>query len=308
MPAPDVRKPAGGLPSNGARHPRAPADELAKAESIPRVLTFRKPSEILELASALDDSDMILGERLLADSQPLTILGQGGIGKSRLVLQLVACQILGADFIGMKTHGPPRKWLILQTENSNRRLSHDLTKLKQWAGTRWSEIDAKLVLHTLETDDDSFVNVETAGEAIESALATFQPEIVVFDPLNAFTSGDLNSDADMRAVCVRLSQLAKRGNPKRALIVLHHALTGRGGASKATGFDRSSFGRNSKVLLAWTRGQINLSPASEHDNETLVVSCGKNSNGREFKQVGLSSFGQRNSGQSQWLSMLRPGP
>lgn len=272
----------GGLPVNGERHSGASVDDESKKET-PRMLTFRKPSEILALATALDDSDMILGDRLLAESQPFTICGQGGIGKSRLLLQLAACQILGADFIGMETHGPPRRWIIVQTENTNRRLSHDLAKLRDWSGDRWSEIDEKLVLHTLETDDDSFVNIEASEGSLAAAFAKHQPDIVVFDPLNAFTSGDLNSDVDMRAVCVRLSRVVKRENPRRALVVLHHALTGRSGAAKAVGFDRASFGRNSKVLLAWTRGQINLSPASEDDNETLVVSCGKNSNGREFK-------------------------
>jgi hypothetical protein len=64
--------------------------------------------------------------------------------------------------------------------------------------------------------------------------------------------------------------------------VLHHALTGKAGASKATGFDRSSFGRNSKALFAWTRAQINLAPAEAENNGRLIVACGKCSNGREF--------------------------
>ena len=64
---------------------------------------------------------------------------------------------------------------------------------------------------------------------------------------------------------------------------LHHALTGKAGASKATGFDRASFGRNSKTLHAWTRAQINLAPVDADSNERLIVACGKCSNGREFQ-------------------------
>jgi len=69
--------------------------------------------------------------------------------------------------------------------------------------------------------------------------------------------------------------------------VLHHALTVRIGAARATGFERSSFGRNSKLLQAWTRGQINLAPASASDNRRLVLSCGKCSNGEEFPPYGI---------------------
>src|SRR5688572_8779773 len=61
-------------------------------------------------------------------------------------------------------------------------------------------------------------------------------------------------------------------NVDRAAVVLHHALTGKLGAARATGYERSSFGRNSKLLQAWTRGQINLAPASAHDNSKLVAS------------------------------------
>jgi len=35
------------------------------------------------------------------------------------------------------------------------------------------------------------------------------------------------------------------------------------------------YGRNSKVLHAWTRGQINLAPMSEDNNDVLALSCGK---------------------------------
>lgn len=274
-------KATGGQRRDGAGQSGASAQD----EPAPTEFTFRKPSEIL--GQTFSDSDKILGERLLAENQALTICGQGGIGKSRLVLQLAACQILLVDFIGMKTHGPPRKWLILQTENNNRRLQFDLAKLKQWAGGRWPEIDDKLLLHTLETDDDWLVNFERSESRIRAAISKYQPDIVVFDPLNAFTLGDLNADADMLRVCLKLAEMVKQGNPKRALIVLHHALTGRAGASKATGYDRSSFNRNSKALLNWTRAQINLAPGSEDDNETLVVSCGKNSNGPEFKSFAV---------------------
>src|SRR5262249_8380179 len=45
---------------------------------------------------------------------------------------------------------------------------------------------------------------------------------------------------------------------------------------------RSSFGRNSKVLHSWARGQINVAPGSPDSNDLLVLSCGKCSNGREF--------------------------
>jgi hypothetical protein len=70
--------------------------------------------------------------------------------------------------------------------------------------------------------------------------------------------------------------------------VLHHARTGKAGAAQATGYDRSGFARNSKVLYNWTRAQINIAPRGPEDNQRLVVTCGKCSNGREFKTFAIT--------------------
>jgi len=87
----------------------------------------------------------------------------------------------------------------------------------------------------------------------------------------------------MRRPLTTLSRVTRRGNPERAAVVLHHATTGKAGAAKATGYDRSSFGRNSKVLHAWTRGQINVAPAGADNNQAVIVACGKSSNGKPFE-------------------------
>jgi hypothetical protein len=92
----------------------------------------------------------------------------------------------------------------------------------------------------------------------------------------------------MRAIVTAIAAAARQGNPRRAILVLQHAITGRAGAQKAVGFDRSSFSRNSKVLLAWTRAQINVAPAKPDSNDTLVIACGKNNNGREFQPFAIT--------------------
>jgi hypothetical protein len=70
-------------------------------------------------------------------------------------------------------------------------------------------------------------------------------------------------------------------------LLLHHALTGKFGAARAVGWDKASYGRNSKALHAWTRAQINLAPRSGDDPNLLIMSCGKNNNGRLFPEIGL---------------------
>jgi hypothetical protein len=257
-------------------------------------LTVRTAAELV--AQEISEGDNLLADRLLARGQSLTLLGAGGIGKSRLLLQLAACCITGRPFVSLRVYQPGLKWLIFQAENSKRRLQDDLRRLRSWLGEYdWQRVAERLFIHTVEGADDCFVQLDQPGvrQRLGDVIEKFDPDVVCFDPLNCFGIGDLNRDSDMRATCLAITQLSavgrdgKDGRPPRATIVLHHALTGKFGASRATGIERSSFGRNSKLLQAWTRGQINLAPASANDNARLVLSCGKCSNGQEFEPFAI---------------------
>jgi hypothetical protein len=122
---------------------------------------------------------------------------------------------------------------------------------------------------------------------LEMAIKRIDPNIVAFDPLRDFGVGDLNSDADMADTLREIGRISRIGKPARGFIVLHHSLTGRAGAAKAFGIERTGFGRNSKVLHTWARGFVNVIPGAEDDNKTLILTCGKNSNGKEFPPVAV---------------------
>jgi hypothetical protein len=249
----------------------------------PECLTFRTPGEIL--AMHFDDSDRILGDRILSEGETLSVLGVGGLGKSRITLQMAAAQILGRNFLSLQTHGKPRKWLIIQTENSNRRLQDDFIRLQQWCGEDWPLVEANLVIHTIEKEEDSLLQIE-APEAVarlERLICEVSSDVVVWDPLKDTTWDDLNTDKVMANLLRTLCRLSRKLNPKRAVVIVHHAITGKSGAAKASGMDRASFGRNSKVLHSFCRAAINVVPAEEDDNRKLIFFCGKNNNGPEFK-------------------------
>lgn len=253
--------------------------------SKPKPLSFRSPNEIL--AMEFDDSDLILGDRYLAETQVMSLCGAGGVGKSRIVSQIAVSQRLGIPFGLLPTYGRPRKWMFLQTENSVRRQKFELTCLRNWVERhhpgKWELVNEGLLYHTLETDTDGLLHIEIAAPLILAGIMEHKPDVPVFDPIKDFTTGDLNADRDMLAVAYELTRLAKCGNPKRAPLFVHHALTGKLGATKAVGYDRSSFGRNSKVLMATVRAQINVVPYDENNNDRLVIASGKNNNGREFE-------------------------
>lgn len=260
-------------------------DVLKKAtnEDAVRKLSLRSPDEILQMK--FNDSDLILGNRLICKGQNSTLVGPSSVGKSRLALQLAAATIASRQFVSFETHGENLKWLFIQAENSNRRLQFDLGHLRTWIGEiDWPIVNEHLKIHTLETDIDGFLNFDDEANraAVLELLLDTKPDVAVYDSLYNFQIGDLNKDVDMMSTLRTISTLTKTGNPDRVPLVLHHSLTGKAGAIKATGYDRASFSRNSKVLHAWTRGQINVSAGSPENNDTLILSCGKCSDGKEF--------------------------
>lgn len=266
---------------------RAEISERARAaggDNTPKPLTVRRPSEIL--AMQFDPSDFLLANGYLAKGNALTVVGAGGLGKSRLMLQMVICCTLGRPFVGWETNAAGTRWLILQTENGNRRLQADLSRML--AGCTAEEmriLDDCLRIHTLETDEDTLValNSEENRQRIRDLLADFPADVVVYDILRDFGAGDLNTDADMTETCRAIGRVTRESNPHRIPLVLHHALTGKAGAARAVGADRGSHGRNSKVLLGWTRAQINLAAYNADNNDVLVVASGKANDAQEFE-------------------------
>jgi hypothetical protein len=265
-----------------------PASEPEAVKLTPlQPLTFRRPSEIL--AMEFSDDANILGDYMIAMEQGGTIVGPPGCGKSRIIFQCAADTIRGKEFLIFPTRAPKQRWAIFNTENSNRRLKADLQRLKNYCGDDWPIVDAHLSIHTLETEDDGFLSLANPVNAIriEEVIRDLNPLVNVFDPLSEYRVDDLNNDNNMLATCKELGRLSKAGNPKRATLILHHTVVGRAGAMKAVGYDRGSYGRNSKALLGWARSQFNLAPGNPGDNDILIVSCGKCSNGKEFEPFAI---------------------
>ena len=234
-------------------------------------LSVRSPDEIL--AMPVDPAENLLGARLLTKGGRLAIAGAGGVGKSRIALQLAASVISGREFLGLSTHGRGTRWLILQAENDTVRLKSDLGALREWLGSEWPFVQARLRIHTLEHELDTMLSLddETTATAIRRLLDAEKPDVIIWDSLYNFATEDLNKDKEMMAVLRLVHRIGCHRDPKRANVVLHHATTGKAGLAKASGIDRASFGRNSKTLHSWARGQINVAPLNPDDNELLAV-------------------------------------
>lgn len=247
----------------------------------------RHPDEFL--AMKFDPADNYLDNGIFAKRQVTTLVGPPGIGKSMLLLMFAACTILGRDFFGLKVNAKKLKWLIIQQENGDARLKADFRRLRAWVGEKdWPLVNECLVVKSLGDMHAGALDLRDPGtfESLCLLARKEKADAVAFDPMGSF-GGGLNTDDGMRKIYDRMVEIARQGNKDAAVLIAHHTTGGKAGTAKAVGYDRGIYGRGSKALLACTRGQINVAPASEHDNERVVISCGKNSNGPEFAPVGL---------------------
>jgi energy-coupling factor transporter ATP-binding protein EcfA2 len=271
---------------DSATKPRSNRDSRQQQKTTNKLepLNFKRLREVF--AMQFDDADFVLRNGYLAKGEMVAIFGAGGIGKTRIVNQLIRDIKIGKPFLGRwQTNGRDLKIMVLQTENSCRRMKSDLWA--QCGGLSEEEIDCidkDVWWHTLENSDDSFLTLASAEnqQRIDDACAQYKPDLIVWDVLRDFVVDDPNSDRDMQATLSIIGRLTRKYNPQCIAIVIAHARTGRAGAASTLGYDRANFGRGSKVLFSWVRAQINIA-AYTPDNKTLIIASGKCNNAEEFK-------------------------
>ena len=260
--------------------------ERETTKAAPAPLTIRSIGAILGLPD--DPGDLILGNGYIERGQRTAVCGMGGIGKSRLMTQLAMMHRTGRPFLGWETKSRHLRWLFLQTENGNRRLKRDFAAmLAAFTPEEQTAITEGVFFHTLETEEDGLLIVTSeANQArIHEAIIASNADIVVVDPLRDFAGDDLNKDTAMTETLRQLRAVVTKGDPRRTLIIVHHAGEGKAAIARATGFDRGAFGRNSKVLKSWARAQFNIAPATPDDNSQILIASGKCNDYEEFPTI-----------------------
>ena len=207
------------------------------------------------------------------------VFGQGGLGKSRISMNIARNQVLSRPFGGMPTGDRPLRHLFMGTENGLHRLQYDTRHMSKGLSAAEMELlDAHIFLATLEAADDPYVtigdpqNVERWRVTIEER----RPDVLWVDPWGDVQAGDANAETDARYTISELTKILATVNPNSAVNVLAHARTGAKNIIEAVGYDGANFGKGSKALYSCARCVFNLAPGSEEENPPIVVACPKN--------------------------------
>lgn len=233
----------------------------------------------------------LLGDGYLEKGELTSLIGVGGLGKTRLALRLALALILGREWCGLPTHGAPVRVAMLSTENGLRRWKTDLGKmLAPLTAAERERVNEHLRILALLPGEETDLNFgdPAAVARLIATLKEHKPGLVVLDPLADLIDGDENKTADLVATLRTLSHVQAKGAPDAAFLLVHHARTGAANVAQAGDqFNAGNYGRGSKALYSRVRCEIQLAPGDRDDATRLVLACGKSNNAAPFKTRGL---------------------
>lgn len=223
--------------------------------------------------------------------QLTTLIGPPGVGKSRLSLWLGVNHICGRNFLGLATQNSPAKWLFFGNENDPSRQKTDLEWFyKSLTTSEQAQVDTNLFLHVIDQPDDGIITLADpdACAKLHMTLNQVKPDVIVFDPWGNMIEGNENDNEEVRKTLKILLRAVAVNAPDAAIIVIHHARTGKSTAIEAgNNFSGGSLGRGSKALVSSARCELALWPGHSEDSTRLVLTCEKVNNVKKFEPKGL---------------------
>lgn len=232
----------------------------------------------------------LVGGGYIRRRQLTTLIGPPGVGKSRVSLWLACLHITGREFFGLECKGEA-KWLFFGNENDPIRQKSDL----EWFYRNMTEdeqkkVDQNLRLHAIQEADDGIITLADP-EAFTKLVKTLKkesPDVVVFDPWANMIEGNENDNEEVRRTLRLLMRAINENCPDAAILVIHHARTGKATAIEAgNNYSGGSLGRGSKALVSAARCELALWPGDSDDSSKLVFTCEKANNVQKFEPKGL---------------------
>jgi len=243
------------------------------------------------LAHTEDPGAYLLGDGYLERGEWTSLVGMGGLGKTRLALWLVICLMTRREWLGLKVGVKPPRVLFLSSENGIRRWKRDLEKM--FASISEGErtaVEEKLLILALTPEAECDLRPHEGGGAqlMVATLKAAVPDLVIFDPLADMIDGDESKTADMVGTLRALREVHRQGCPQAALLIIHHARSGADNVAMAGDrFNAGAFGRGSKAFYSRVRCELQLAPGDNKDGRLLVLACGKANNTEAFAPRGV---------------------
>ena len=147
-------------------------------------------SELAEF-DAENDPDNILGNRWLCKGGSCLFVGQSGIGKSSLCMQMSMNWALGRTTFGIRPERP-LKSLIVQAENDRGDVAEMFQGSLAALGIKRSDDAFRALEERLVIVTESVQTGEEFANAVRLLVAKHKPDLVWLDPLLSFIGDDIS--------------------------------------------------------------------------------------------------------------------
>jgi RecA-family ATPase len=161
-----------------------------------------EPLRVSQLAAydTSHDPNNVLGQRWLCRGGSLVIVGQSGVGKSSLCMQLMLLWALGQNAFGIAPVRPLRS-LLIQAENDVGDLAEMYQGVRQGMGLALDE-ERRLEEQVLIYRDTTHSGEEFVAMAA-SLVDRHQPDLVWIDPLLNYIGDDISEQKVVSEFCCR---------------------------------------------------------------------------------------------------------
>lgn len=262
---------------------------ISDRASTAKTYTVWSPAKFREWQPSLEAN--LLGAGYLRRRQITTLIGPPGVGKSRLSLWLAVSHICGRTWANLDPKGGECRWFMVGNENDPERQKRDLDFFyRNLTAAEQAKVDARLAMHVIDTYDDAQLAMIDPAVYLRmvATLKTVKPDVIVFDPWGNMIEGSESDDAVIRDTLKRLLRAVGEGAPDAAVLIIHHARTGKTNTIEAgNNYSGGSLGRGSKVLVSQARCELALWPGDSEDSTKLVLTCEKVNNAPKFEPVGF---------------------
>jgi KaiC/GvpD/RAD55 family RecA-like ATPase len=235
----------------------------------------------------------VWGPGIITRGQLTAVIGQGGTGKSRLLMQAAVEERANLAPLGFALpEGSKRlanRWLFVGTENSMRRLQGELKlMLARFTEQQRLEIGQGIHFHILKEDDDMDIMLrEDNLNRWRAMLDAVAPTVVVVDPFGDIHPGDINKPAEVRATVRAFMKVCRSADHEMAMVIIHHARAGKTNIAGAVGWDQGAFSLGAKDITTMARVQINVTFTDPEDWGKVLISLGKANDMERFDPRGF---------------------
>jgi hypothetical protein len=202
-----------------------------------------------------NDPQELIKHRFLCRGGGLLLVGQTGIGKSSLAMQLMVSWALGNPAFKIEP-ARPIKSLVIQAENDD----GDLAEMREgvFSGLNLTEEERRLACSRIFVTKESKRTAEAFfEETVRPLLQQVKPDLIWIDPVLAYIGGESNSQEAVGAFLRnQLNPLLTEFNC--GAVVVHHTNKPQAGNDQRGSTDFAYLGTGSAEWANWPRAILTL--------------------------------------------------